>query len=96
MTPMAIKYNLTINTKFAETDTAGAAEEVMTKKKTVLMVWEHSQIPGLAKAFGVTDPKAQSWPDDDFDSIWIITYPNGKAVFKTDKEGITPSEDCPF
>ena len=94
--PMAVKYNLTINTKFAETDTAGAAEEGMTKKKTVLMVWEHSQIPDLAKAFGVTDPKAQSWPGDDFDSIWIITYPQGKPVFSRDKEGIMPSDDCPF
>ena len=94
VTPMAVKYNLAITSKFDEKDTTAAANEVLTKKKTVLMVWGHSAIPDLAKAFGVDTPP--NWVGSDFDSIWIITYPNGKAVFSQDKEGILPSDDCPF
>ena len=94
VTPMAVKYNLTINSKFDEKDTSHTAQDVMTKTNTVLMVWEHSVIPDLARSLGVGDPPG--WDGSDFDSIWIITYLNGKATLKFDKEGLTPSADCPF
>jgi hypothetical protein len=58
------------------------------------MVWEYSSIPFLAKKLGVKNPP--SWDGDDYDSIWVITYWNGKALMTYDKEGITPSPDCKF
>jgi hypothetical protein len=94
VTPTAVKFNLKINSEFGEKDTSNAAKDVMTKKNTVLLVWEHSAIPDLAKALGVDNPPA--WKGSDFDSIWIITYPKGKATLNLDKEGITPSAECPF
>jgi hypothetical protein len=94
VTPFAIKYNLTVNSKYDEKDYANIAKKVLEKTGTVLMVWEHSAIPPLAAELGVKNPPA--WDGKDFDSIWVITYPNGKAVLSTDKEGITTSSDCNF
>lgn len=94
ISPFAVKFNLVVNSKYDEKDYSNIAENVLNKTGTVLMVWNHSVIPNLAKKFGIKNPP--SWDDKDFDSIWIITYPNGKAVLLIDKEGITPSTDCPF
>jgi hypothetical protein len=94
VTPFAIKHNLTVNSKYDEKDYSTIAEKVLEKTGTVLMVWEHSAIPLLAEALGVKNPP--TWNGKDYDSIWVITYPNGKAVLSTDKEGIIPSSDCRF
>jgi hypothetical protein len=94
VTPFAVKYNLTINSKFDKNDYSNIAENVLKKTGTVLMVWEHSSIQSLAEKLGVKSPP--SWDGKDFDSIWVITYPSGKAELSPDKEGITPSLDCNF
>jgi hypothetical protein len=59
----------------------------------VLVVWEHSAIPGILHALGVTDDL--KWQGEDYDSIWIVSIKNGKPTFSTDKEGLNPSNDCP-
>lgn len=94
ITPFAVKYNLTVNGKFDAHDYANIADNVLKKTGTVLMVWEHSEIPSLAGTLGVRNPPP--WDDKDYDSIWVITYPNGKALMTYDTEGITPSTDCKF
>jgi hypothetical protein len=94
VTPFAIKYNLTINSKYDEKDYSTIAQKILEKTGTVLMVWEHSAIAPLAEALGVKNPP--TWSGKDFDSIWVITYPNGKALLSTDKEGIITSPDCQF
>jgi hypothetical protein len=95
VSPFAIKYNLAVNSKFGEKDYGGVAKNVLGKTGTVLLVWEHSAIPGLAQALGVDNPP--SWDGKDFDSIWVITFADGKASLSTTgKEGITPSADCNF
>jgi hypothetical protein len=94
-TPYAVKYNLQINSSFDENDYKKIAKEVYNRSGTVLMVWEHSSIAHLAKALGVKG-NIKDWPDGDFDSIWIITYKDGKAVISSDKEGLSPSSTCAF
>lgn len=94
VTPFAIKYNLTINSKYDEKDYSTIAKKIHEKTGTVLMVWEHSAIPPLAEELGVKNPP--DWDGNDFDSIWVITYPNGKAVLSIDKEEITASSECHF
>lgn len=91
--PLAVKYNLVINSKIDEKDTMGLATEIKAQKGTVLVVWEHSAIAGIVHALGVTEEV--KWPGSDFDSIWIITYKDGKAILTKDNEGLNPSEDCP-
>lgn len=94
VTPFAIKYNLTVNSEFDEKDYLKIADHVLNKTGTVLLVWEHSVIPSIAGKLGVNNPPP--WAGDDFDSIWVITFANGKASLSIDKEGITPSSDCNF
>lgn len=94
VTPLAIKYDLTVNTEFGGTDFAAIAEDVLKKTGTVLMVWNHSAVRELASKLGVSMPPP--WDDEDYDTIWIITFPDGKATLSIDYEGIAPSPDCGF
>jgi len=94
ITPFLIKHNLSVNGEFDGDDYADIADNVLKKKGTVLMVWEHSSIPSLAEELGVKNPP--SWDGKDYDSIWIITYATGKAILSYDKEDITPSYACKF
>lgn len=94
ITPFAVKYNLSINSSFNGADYASIAKEIRHKKGTVLLVWNHGNIPALAKALGIKHQKL-NWNSNDFDSIWIITGNGKDKVLKTDKEGILPGADCP-
>jgi hypothetical protein len=94
VTPFAVKYDLTINSKYASDDYADIAKSVLKKDGTVLMVWSHSEIVSLAKALGVDD--VPEWDDTDFDSIWVISYRDGKAALTKDQESLNPSQNCSF
>ena len=94
VTPFAVKYNLSINSKYQADDFAGAAKSVLKKNGTVLMVWSHSEMPDLAGALGVNHPPKYNGAD--FDSMWIVTYANGKAQLTVEQEGLSPSETCGF
>ena len=98
--PFAVQKNLDINSKFDEADTANVALELMKKRGVVLMVWEHSNIPPIARNLGVKS--VPSWGKKDFDSIWIIEFSKtdkkGKLknpVLTIEKENINPSGNCP-
>jgi hypothetical protein len=93
ITPTAAKYNLDIDSQFQETDSAGIAHDIMQKKGTVLVVWEHKAINTIIHALGMQYNTI--WNGDDYDSIIIITFINGKATITTDKEGLNPSDNCP-
>ncbi|AEG02045.1 histidine phosphatase family protein [Methylomonas methanica] len=92
VSPFAIQYNLTINSKYDEKKVADVAKSVKKKTGTVLLVWEHSAIPDLAKALGVKNPP--DWGGHDFDSIWIVTYDQGEARLSFDQEGLQPAATC--
>jgi hypothetical protein len=92
--PFVTKYNLTIRTSFHENDTSQLAQAIRQQKGVVLVVWEHSRLPAIARCLGVKDV-LHHWKDDDYDSIWIIDYVNGAAVLIKDKEGLHPGEACP-
>ena len=94
VTPFAVKYDLTINSKYDESAPNDVAKSVLKKSGTVLMVWEHSAIPDLATALGVDNPP--KWKGADFDSMWILTYASGKAELIVDQEGLSPSASCEF
>jgi phosphohistidine phosphatase SixA len=94
VTPFAVKYNLTINSKYSEADYADISKSVMKKSGTVLMVWSHSEMAELASALGVNNPP--KWEDSDFDSMWMVTYANGKAELSVGEEGLNPSTNCSY
>ncbi|WP_225976246.1 histidine phosphatase family protein [Mucilaginibacter ginsenosidivorax] len=91
--PFASKYNLPVNTKFEEEDAKDLADELDGKKGTILIVWEHNYIKPIIKALGIK-VKGMDWPDDDYDSIWVVTFKNGEPVLTKDKEGIKPVGNC--
>jgi len=95
ITPYAVKYNLDINSSYETGDYKSVAKDVFEQKGTVILCWEHNAIPHLAKALGVQG-NIRDWSDNDFDSIWIITYRNGNVTLTADKEGLNPSNVCPF
>jgi len=92
ISPLAIKYNLPINSSHAEKDSTEIAQDLKGKNGTVLIVWEHKAIKSIIHALGISDNLV--WPDDDYDSIWIVDFANGKAVLTKDKEGLKPAADC--
>ena len=75
VTPLAVQYNLSINSKFDEKDYTGIAQHILGKTGTALVVWEHHGINSIVSAIGIQD--APLWEDADFDSIWIITFSSG-------------------
>ena len=92
MAPMAVRYNLTVNSAFAADAYADVSNSVRQKTGTVLMVWNHTDIPDLAKGLGIDAPPR--WADDDFDSIWVVRYSAGKAALSLDSEGLSPATAC--
>jgi hypothetical protein len=94
--PLAAKYNLTINSRYAEKDSSGVVMDILKQKKgTVLLVWEHNAIASIVRTLGIHDFNLV-WDDNDYDSIWIINIHNGTAAFIKDKEGLLPSPACAY
>jgi hypothetical protein len=93
--PLVAKYNLKINTTFPQNNYKQIAEGLESQTVTILMAWEHKAIAPIVKALGV-DIAGLNWPDDDFDSIWIITFPKGIPTLTRDKEGLMPLDKCNF
>jgi hypothetical protein len=92
--PLAAKYNLKINSKYVEMDTAALAKEIKSQKGIVLVVWQHSIIPSIIRELGVKG-FSMRWDDSDYDSIWIINFTKGIPEITFDKEGLMPSSGCP-
>lgn len=94
-TPLAVKYGLKINTQYDVQDYDALAQNLKVQSGTVVLVWEHKAMDNILKAIGVKT-HGMKWADDDFDSIWVVTFKNGKARFATDTEGLHPAGNCAF
>lgn len=92
--PFASKYNLPVNSEFRVADAADVAGAARKKTGVVIIVWEHSQLPEIARSLGV-ESASLDWADDDYDSIWVVTYKHDKAQLERSAEGIQPSNKCP-
>jgi hypothetical protein len=93
--PLAVKYNLAVNSSRTEKDSLGMAADLKSRSGVVLVAWEHRGITPIARALGVKQ-SGLKWPDDDYDSIWIVNFKSGEAVLTEDKEGIVPAGGCTF
>ena len=91
--PFAVKYNLDIDTRFDVEDTKPLADAIMETPGNVLVVWQHNNIPGIIQALGITD-KDLKWNDTDYDTIWVITFKDGKAILSVDQENLKPGSNC--
>jgi hypothetical protein len=95
VTPLAAKYNLIIDSKYDEYDSANIPKDIMSKTGVVLMVWQHHAIPLIVRSLGIKT-SGLKWDDNDFDSIWIITFPKGVATLTKDAENLAPSAACSY
>lgn len=85
LVPVASKLKLEIDTPFESKDYARLAQVLFTdaryQGKIVVICWVHEHLPALAGALGVT-PEPPKWKDSDYDTAYVITYPEGKAHLK--------------
>jgi phosphohistidine phosphatase SixA len=81
--PLARALKLPVQTPFLSKDYAALAHLILADPayagKTVLICWNHEEIPQLAAALGVT-PEPPEWKDSTFDRVYVISYHNGKAA----------------
>lgn len=100
ITPYAVRHNLCINSDYAVGNAAGLAQELRRQRGTALVVWEHNAIPEIARQLGLAEEL--EWPDEDFDSLWVIDFSGGGAKGKAKRpvlvrhqQGIRPAATCP-
>ncbi|MDQ6812768.1 MAG: histidine phosphatase family protein [Bacteroidota bacterium] len=91
--PFAVKYNLDINTKYDVKNAEELVKSIRKKNGTVLLVWEHKAVQNILRELGINNPP--EWSDNDFDSMLVITFAQGKATLTKDKENIKPELSCP-
>ena len=89
--PTAKKLKLEVQTPFESKDYAKLAHllssEARYQGKVVVICWVHEHLPALAAALGAT-PEPPKWKDDDYDTAYVITYPERKAHLKVIAENI--------
>jgi hypothetical protein len=93
--PFAVKYNLALTSKFGEKDSTAIAADIFARKGTVLVVWEHKGIAPIVHALGIREDGLK-WGDDDYEGIWIVSFPAGAAKLERSTEGLKPAAACPF
>ena len=76
--PIADHLKVPFNTTFGPDQVAEAAKEILTNplydNASVLLCWEHHNIPNLIVALGAEDPGP--WEGDIFDQVYMITFYN--------------------
>jgi len=81
--PLARALNLPVQTPYLGRDYARLARLILANPaytgKTVLICWNHDEIPQLVAALGVT-PEPPKWKGSVFDRVYVITYRAGRAV----------------
>jgi len=92
--PLAVKYNLPVNTRYTVEESDKLARALQKRSGIVLVIWEHKELIAIAQALGIDG--ALTWPANDYDTIWLITFKNGKPVLTIDHENIRPGAGCPF
>jgi hypothetical protein len=86
--PLARALKLPVLTPYLGKDFAALAKLILGTPayagKTVLICWNHEEIPQLAAALGVT-PEPPKWKGSVFDQVYVISYHDGKAALATSR-----------
>jgi len=88
--PIHSEYDLTMEKSLADDITSH-----LTCGHSILVCWEHYNMPDFMKAFGIC---LEDWPDDDFDSIIKLNFINGVLSDSsiTSENFDTPNEQVQF
>jgi hypothetical protein len=86
--PLARVLKLPVQTPFLGKDYAALAQLILADPvyagKTVLICWNHEEIPQLAAALGVT-PEPPKWKGSVYDQVYLISYRDGTAALATSR-----------
>lgn len=86
--PLARALKLPVQTPYLGEDYPALAKLILADPaysgKTVLICWNHEEIPQLAAALGVT-PEPPKWKESVFDQVYVISYHDGKAALATSR-----------
>ncbi|WGL60906.1 hypothetical protein QEJ31_04750 [Pigmentibacter sp. JX0631] len=106
--PTAIKLEMPINTQIGYNEVSKLVEELLKtnyKKNTIFISWEHKKIVDIVTDIYLKDTKNKKeeipkWPDDDFDSIYILSISEQnnsyQIKFKKDSQQLNNlSQQCP-
>jgi len=88
--PLARALKLPVQTPFLGRDYRRLAKLILANPayagNTVLICWNHEEIPSLVAALGVT-PQPPEWKARVFDRVYVISYRAGKAAMATSRYG---------
>ena len=88
--PLAKSLKLPVQTPYLGKDYAELAKLILSSAalagKTVIICWNHEEIPQLAAALGVT-PQPPKWKGSVFDVVYVISYRDGKATLTASRYG---------
>jgi hypothetical protein len=88
--PLAKALKLPVLAPYLGKDYAKLAKSILSNPayagKTVLICWNHEEIPQLAAALGVT-PEPPPWKGKVFDQVYVISYRKGQATLTTSRYG---------
>jgi hypothetical protein len=86
--PLARALKLPVRAPFLGKDYAALAHLILADPayagKTVLICWNHEQIPQLAAALGIT-PEPPKWKGSEFGLVYVISYHDGRAAIATSR-----------
>ena len=86
--PLARVLELPVQTPFLGKDYAALASLILGTPayagKTVLICWNHEEIPRLAAALGVT-PEPPKWKESAYAKVYVISYHDGRVALATSR-----------
>lgn len=93
LAPLAHELGLPVQTPYLSEEYKEMARWILSNRdyegKTVLICWNHEEIPQLTEALGVR-PRPPKWKDSVFDRVYLITFPKGKATLADLPQTLSP------
>jgi hypothetical protein len=94
---LPIIFNYSFNPKLGGNQ--AAADAILQRAQqaaSILVAWEHINIQYLAADLGVDRSLIPSWKDDDYDTVYVLTFVGGGApFFRVAHENFTTISDAP-
>ncbi|AUG75033.1 hypothetical protein CFP65_0047 [Kitasatospora sp. MMS16-BH015] len=91
VTPLAHRLGLTVDLGYSETQESALAKAVAAQPGPVLICWEHSRIPAIARAIAPSAGAPAGWPDR-FDLVWVFTRTGGVWSFHQLDQHLLPGD----
>ena len=98
ITPLATELKLPVEAPYQSENYGVLAKMILANRqyegKTVLICWNHEEIPQLAAALGV-HPQPPKWKDNVYDRVYLISYHDGKATLQDLPQKLSPKGGKP-